>query len=618
MSNLFDRRAFMKTVGVGAVSTIAPVWAYEDRVFEGMDLFPTLNDVGDKFSFAIFSDPQVGPMESDSRVYMNSRRTQIQAVREVNEMNPMPVFSMFLGDLVNVPNKTSFDNFVDCTKATKMQQIWNHGNHDTRPPYDLFKKYQKEQCGHEEVFYSWDVGKWHMISLPCNFDWQRPQDVAVEKAMLKWLETDIDTNKDKPTMVFSHLHLVPLGLSQLEWYTHRLELRQKFMELLTRHGNVKWYFNGHVHNGIQTSLKMSKAYKGINFITCPTIIESRPFGEEFVEYHHGGATGGYYMMVEVNGEDVQLKGRLVNVSKEYKFPGTFPVLKEDQEPRWFKRVVDFEPVDEIINGNFEKGLKGWYKPLRYTADEDPAYETAVSSRFKRSGTQSAFVKVMAKGREFWANDENNHLYQVVKAPSADRHIFKASYFLQQRPENAGGYIRFNAISDNNFKFMMMCKWGDNEDRATFLPRCFGYEVYGKQQSWAYLSELGRQRKGFYWNILDDPKRWHDLTIDIGDMFDRCFGQMGAFEKLGITKYHVSVGTWTNREAGSCSEAHFDNISLTGEKEKVDSKNDDRLLGVNSLVFITYFGQQLKDDVERGSKRDKGKQIINPPKGEIKL
>jgi len=607
----------MTIVGMGIVCLIAPELTITNAALSNSGLFPALENVAGRFSFAVFSDPQVGHIDSTSRVYRNARRTQILAIKEINAMKPMPVFALFLGDIVNVPDRASFDNFVDCVKEAKMQKIWVHGNHDTRPPYTLYREYQKTDTGHEEVFFSWDVGNWHMVALPCNLDGGLQVEKDTEAAMLSWLEKDLEANKDRPTMVFEHLHLVPVGLSQLEWYTFRLELRMRLLDILAKYGNVKWYFNGHVHNGMKAAVKMAKCYKGINFITCPTIIEGRNFGEEFEKYEHALATGGYYLIVDVDGEDVTLKGRVVDVPEVHIFPKDFPEFTEEDEPRWFKRVVDFEPVDKVVNGGFENGFDGWHRALRYISDEHPAFDWVIDRRYKRSGDQSMFILSRAKGREFWARDDNTPVYQVVKAPKGPRPIFKASYYLEKRPANAGAYVRISGISGKEFKFLMLFKWGQNENRADFLPRCMGYEIYGIQQSWAFLSELGCMRQAFFWDVLDDPGKWHDLTVDIADMYDRCYGELGAFEKLGITKYHISLGTWTNPQAGSESGAYFDNVDLTAAQERITSKVGNRILPVNEHVFITRFGQDLKDDVDRKLAHDRGQIVVNPPKGEIR-
>lgn len=109
------------------------------------------------------------------------------------------------------------------------------------------------------------------ILWPCNLDGNTEAQRAVETEMLAWLAEDLEANKSRPTVIFEHLHTLPIGLAQAEWYTFPLKLRAALMDLYTRHGNVCWYFNGHVHNGLKVASKTSWRYKGINVVNCPTI-----------------------------------------------------------------------------------------------------------------------------------------------------------------------------------------------------------------------------------------------------------------------------------------------------------------------------------------------------------
>ncbi len=599
MQRQLNRRQFLATAGLST----AAILTQSHRAFSGNipqnANHPELLKVGDTFRFALFADPQVGPVGSDARAYVNARRTQIEAIKEINAMDPKPTFAIWVGDLVNVPNDTSFENFMDCIKGAEMTRVLVHGNHDTRPPYTKYIQMQKKVNGVEDVFYSFDVGKWHMVIIPCNFEWRRPEDVKAEAEMLAWLEQDLARNRHRPTMAFVHLHMIPQGLTQLEWYTYRLELRKKLIDLFTKYGNVRWYFNGHVHNGIKASVKMSKQYKGINFVTLPTIIEGRNFGEEFPEYEHGLPVGGYYMIADVNGEDITLTGRLAGTEKGYVYPKQLTQFEDKQEPRWWKTTLEFNPQPKLINGGFESDLEGWTPTYRYQTDEDPAFQWRIDTDRAASGQKSAFIQTKAKGRTWWARDDMTGLYRVVSLPKGNFPVLKASYYLDERPQNGGGFIRFNAISEDQFKFLMMFKWGENENRADYLPRSVGYEIHGAQQSWLFLQQMAQRKKGFFWNLLDDPGQWHTMTVDIKDLYDRSIEKPGAFDELNITKLFIEVGTWCNREPGSISRAWFDDLSLSASDTSVRSLNDEMPLVVNQWISLTRFGQDLADsEIER--------------------
>ncbi len=42
---------------------------------------------------------------------------------------------------------------------------------------------------------------------------------------------------------------------------------------------MKYYFNGHVHNGLKNAAKLAWEYRGTRFFTVPTVIHTRPFGD---------------------------------------------------------------------------------------------------------------------------------------------------------------------------------------------------------------------------------------------------------------------------------------------------------------------------------------------------
>lgn len=556
-----------------------------------------LEPAGDRFSFAIFADPQVGNLDGMGRVEVNARRTQTEAIDEINAMRPQPAFAVFNGDLVNVPNESSFENFSQCIAAAQMPRLLVHGNHDTRPPYDRYLAYQQKLSGFQAAQYSWDLGRWHFVTFPCNVEWGRPQDVEAEAAFLAFLEADLKANPDRPTMVFEHLPLLPIGLSQLEWYTYRLELRQKLMDILTRCGNVKYVFCGHVHNGIKASVKTSWEYQGIKFVNVPTIIEGRNFAEEYPAYAHGLPTGGFYMMVHVDGADVTLDGRLVGVDEPYRYPDQFATFRDEIEPRWWQRAITFTPHRQLVNGGFEADLDGWSQTYRYRTDEDPAFYVETTDAQVAAGDTALHVHAHAKGRTAWANDDNMAVYQMVAAPERGHPVLRAQYYLPARPENGGVFIRFNAMAGDQFKFLMMFHVSENAQRADYLPRCIGYEIHGRQQSWSFLQQMGAQNKGFFFTLPDDPDTWHTLVADIADLYDRAVDQNGAYAALGITKFYLSIGTWCNKQLGSRSDLYVDDVTLAGVSDPPPSRMDDRPIYVTDWVHRTLFGQELQEWVE---------------------
>jgi hypothetical protein len=587
MRHELSRRAFLVgSLGAGILARPMLLSAQENG--SNLAHIPGLTGLGRKFSFAVIADPQVGHADDKNPVQTCASRSLRQAVSEINDIKPRPAFTVFLGDLVNVFDERSVTNFESCIQGLTAQPVLVHGNHDTHPPYTAFRQLAKRVSGFEDVFYSFNAGNWHFVVLPCNLGGPGPEQQDTAAAMLAWLESDLDANKKRLTMIFEHLHMLPQGLTQLEWYTFPLDLRLKLMDLFVKYGNVRFFFNGHVHNGIQTSLKTSWHYKGIDFITAPTIITPRNFGEEFAPYRRGLTEGGYYLLVDVDGKHVEVKGRLAGEKQTFAYPRRLHAFHEDLEPRWFRRTVEFPAKQGLTNGDFAHGLHGWQPCYRYVADNDPGF---VWKACKKDGIHAAYVFTRAKEPLFWANDEMMELYQTVAMPAGGSPVLSARYFLEKEPADGGGYVRLNAMAGDAFTFMMMFKWGEHERKADILVRSFGYALTGTAQGWTFLQDLGRDRRGFFWNLPGAAGKWNRLTANVEELHDSALGTPGAFKQLNITKLFVAIGTWINRGKDAASGAYFADLRLSADAQSRSTINEARL-PVDDAVFKTEFGQDL--------------------------
>ena len=140
-----------------------------------------------KFSFALIADPQVAAEKSGNTVFRHAARTFAEACREINNHREI-AFTLSLGDIVNVYEPRSVENFVNIAKTLQKPLYLVHGNHDSRFPYTEYKEMSKELTGIDEMYYSFDAGDWHFIILPSQID-TTPTLMKDEK-LAKWM---IDT-----------------------------------------------------------------------------------------------------------------------------------------------------------------------------------------------------------------------------------------------------------------------------------------------------------------------------------------------------------------------------------------------------------------------------------------
>lgn len=542
------RRDFLSATATGALALAASRSAPAEE-----PRFPALAAVGTRFSFVIVADPQVGHADDKGRVPSNARRTLLQCTREINAMPAQPAFVVYLGDLVNKFDEKSVANFEACIRDLKAPRVLVHGNHDTHAPYTEFRALMRRQCGFDDVFYSFDAGPWHFIVLPCNLNGNNDAQRDIEAAMLAWLEKDLAANAARPTIIFEHLHTLPIGLAQTEWYTFPLALRRKLMALYTRHGNVRWYFNGHVHNGFLPSVKTSWQFRGINFVNCPTIIEMRNFGEEDRAFVQGIDAAGYYLTVEVDGEELTLTGRRAGQAETFDYPKTFRPFEERLEPRWWTPLNEWSPAPALQNADFAEGLNGWHTTYRYPGGEAPGTEYIA----RPAGLE---IITRSKVSHFWASDEHSEAYQLI-APPAGPHVLDAAYSLAAAPVSGGGYFRLMGLAGGAPAFLMLWHWGEHEKKADYLPRCLDYAIDGAKAQWNFFHRLGEQRKGLYWKLPHAPGAY-TLTADLATLFEAVHGP-GAYAALGLSGLLIAVGTWCNRGEGSRSAATFQRAVLTG-------------------------------------------------------
>lgn len=544
----------------------------------------------DKFRFVILADPQVSARNNTGKVSVNAQETTAQAAGEVNQMSPKPAFVLWLGDLVNVFEPNSIANFKRLCRLFNGPNVVMHGNHEPLPPYEGYRQLQQELSGVSSPFYSFNAGKWHFIITPCNLQGNSPAEIRMEKEMLTWLEADLSANQHRPTVFFNHLHFMPQGLSQTEFYQQPLPLRRKMLELMCRYGNVKYYFNGHVHNGIQTSAKTAWQYRGIRFFSVPTIIQPRPYGEEYPAYRAGVDRGGYYLVVDVEGDRLSLRGRLSGVEQEYVFPESiFKPFNDQDYPLWFSTLPQLPAREKLENGDFSRGLGGWRLPERYQRDADPFF----IARAERDGVRLA---VKTPVDSIWADDEYMQLAQIVALPKRAAPVLSGRYQLMAKPLAGGGYLMATLMGADQVKGLMFFRWSQQEEMSNYLPRCTGYQQSGHQVSWEYFQELGKKKQAMFWSLPDSTGTWHQFHLNLKELYDKSH-EPGAFDALGITRLEVAIGVWNqNNVPAMSSEARFANLALNFDSTATTV--DQAPLASDASVFTCRFGQGVTDQLRK--------------------
>ncbi len=587
-----NRREFLVRAGQASVVAGCGLSALRTFAADIPPHWPQLNSVGRNFTIALIADPQIEGKDTRSPVCNNAQKRLSQIVTEINAEPSPPAFVLFNGDLVNNPRAPQqIGNFLERIKPLQPLTILAHGNHDGLEPYTDFREWQKQVNGAAEAMFSFNCGGWHFATVPCNFQ----EDGPFATQALEWLARDLAEHRARPTMLFIHYPLLPQGLTQLEWYTYDLPFRQKLLKVITSAGNVRYVIHGHVHNGIKAAAKIGWTWRGIQFITAPTCTASRPFGEEFkpfragLDQKNGDTGGGYYLMIDMKGDQVRVRGRLAGVKEEFIFPKQ-PEYR-DQEPLWFCRLDGLPMNPKLVNGNFTTGLKGWLKPWRLVGDEDPMF---ICEPKKSRGTSALRLRVREKGQP-WAQDEQMEVYQIVGEQFQQQPLFRARYRLDSLPVNGGGFFRLCGMRGADLRLLVLLHWDTGgRDRTRNVGKNAIYLATGeKRLPWSYV-DLGQQKKAVFIPLPTDPGRWHEIAIPIATAYDGLRNRENAFVDLGIEKWLVAAGVWCLENPGSISEGFVTDLSLTRAENGAVATLNKKPIILTDKQFTTDFGLAMRE------------------------
>ena len=295
---------------------------------------PVSNPDKNNFRFYINADPQMGPENTNKKGLKILNELLENFVSEVNQENQKsPVdFVVYNGDLVWDAYQDAFDNFTRIVSKQEVPVKLVHGNHDGYNDDPKFFQAQKTLSGYEKLNYSFDFGNWHFVVIGAQEKYLQQEQ---KEQQLAWVRNELATHKDKNVMLFMHYHIMPVGLSQMEFYTYwPIEFKNQMLDAITEHGNVKYAFTVHVHSGVKASIKSSLEYKGTKFINTPTPVMARPFGEEFAEYENRPNDRyfrrGFYLEVVVEGDSVELIGHKIQHDFNAPYPEKFTTTSKTQ------------------------------------------------------------------------------------------------------------------------------------------------------------------------------------------------------------------------------------------------------------------------------------------------
>lgn len=498
----------------------------------------------DRFRFAIMADPQggnpaVSGNEAPTRMKIHNAFIE-DTVKRINELEPAPLFTLILGDFVD--SKGQEGNFLqmeELVKPLKMPVLLEVGNHespygaDFSPGYNMasldnFFSSQKRVNGTDKMVYSFDLGKWHFVVWPdplrSNFWVNHPH-------YFDWLEQDLEENKRRPVIFMHHVPLHPIGIDPLTSYVESIAVKSMLIAILTKHGNVKYAFSGHVHIPLKASLKTAVNYKGINMINLSAAgFRARAFGEE--DFFGGPEQG--VCILDIDDMDVSI--HFQHVTKEwFTYPQEFPKFDSEKYALWFNQPWELPLRPKIENGNFELGLRYWHPRYVHHEDENPSNIREI--RAVSDSKKALYLYTRKRGYDVPGQDRLpqhiNRLAQAVTLKELSRPVLKFSYWPEEN--------HFDPSSLNGFFLWIQCF--HKSRNVANLVYSVGKVYSGITKGFGQKGSVG----DYHFDLPSEVGKWHEVTLPFATDFETVSEEGASFEKLKADRAVLYLGVWTVNE-----------------------------------------------------------------------
>lgn len=221
------------------------------------------------FEIGIIADCQYCDCETQgNRFYRRSPDKFKTAIEKLNERKLD--YTIHLGDFID-RNFSSFDTVLPIWNSLKSEKYHVLGNHDFSVN-DSLKPFVPEKMGLKKRYYSFVRNNWRFIVLDGNdlsrhgailekkkketdslFNLLKNKDEpqlqtwngGLSSVQLKWIKEELKVAKHNNEYVGFYCHF-PVGR---EDEAHNLWNYKQFLQLIGNSNHVKFYFNGHNHNG---------------------------------------------------------------------------------------------------------------------------------------------------------------------------------------------------------------------------------------------------------------------------------------------------------------------------------------------------------------------------------
>lgn len=197
------------------------------------------------------------------------------AIELLGRLDRRPDAVLLTGDLVNTGTAAEYDRLSELLRplfALGIPLLPLAGNHDERQLLrdTLAGAPNVVDLGAERhLQYAVQVGGVRVLALDSQHTGH--DDGELDDARLRWLDAQLATHPDTPTILAMHHPPAPIGLPNLDAIAVRPDHAAALASVLARHRHVRRIVCGHVHRGVTTNLG------DVPVFCCPSVfLPARP------------------------------------------------------------------------------------------------------------------------------------------------------------------------------------------------------------------------------------------------------------------------------------------------------------------------------------------------------
>lgn len=287
----------------------------------------------DKYTVIMIGDPQMRGLRLDGSGE-RYRDVVLPDIAEYRKSTSGEFFAINLGDLV-YNWMAGYDDYLDISATANYPIVQVIGNHD----YDQFNLFDTKLGTpyFEEyvmpTYYSFNVGKIHYVMVNnIIYDRDDPNKTyryGLDDEQMKWLEEDLKyVPKDHAIYICGHAQLFKKKGTHANAFLTYYQNYQRYTDLLKPYKRV-YMWSGHYHTNYGCDLAtMEEQFPGMGHFSCITVARCNGVlrSNEFLS--NDGQPNGY-MVVEVNGEDVQWWYKTVGKDRNYQMRPYSPTRTGD-------------------------------------------------------------------------------------------------------------------------------------------------------------------------------------------------------------------------------------------------------------------------------------------------